>query len=101
MALNMKYVPEVFKSSSMRGSKYVTRNAKVQLAEKAIEEHNRLASGGNISAFNVQANGPKPAKKKTAIVIFSVLVWSIWGQFVPSGLENCHFLTISEYFRIL
>ena len=63
--LNRKQAPDVFKATSIFGSKYVTKNAKVQFAEKAIDEPSLFASGENISAFNVQAKGPNPIENAT------------------------------------
>ena len=63
MVAKAKYVPDKLIKSSILGSNLVTKNAKVQLVEKAIEAQSLLASGEWISAFSVHAKGPKPMEK--------------------------------------
>ena len=65
MPQKRKYVPDKFKAFSKLGSKYVIKNANVQFAEKAIDEHSLLASGAKTSAFKVHAKGPNPKSIKS------------------------------------
>ena len=60
MVAKAKYVPDKLIKASILGSNLVTKKAKVQLVEKAIEAQSLLASGEWISAFSVHAKGPKP-----------------------------------------